>query len=429
MRLSKQGAKMASPSGLRRIMEDIATSSTDRSGGGWLNLSIGNPARIPEVGAMWRRLSQTVLAESFGGAAGLYGPSRGTPELIDAIKNYFNARYGWGIDASNIVVGPGTQMLAFAAATLFAGPGADGPGRILLPVTPDYTGYQGICMQADGITGLAPVAERTGDRRFRYRLDVERVRRQRDVAMMLVSSPGNPTGRCLDEEETASLIRAAELRDMPLIVDHAYGSPFPQVAEVTVEPRHHDRVINLFTASKAGLPGERIGFAIGPARYISPMVSFIANAALHAPQLAQLVVARALDSGELDRITAQAIRPHYRDKRRTAEKRLAELLPATVDWSLHESVGGMFCWLWVDEPWFDDQELYRRLKSRRVFISPGNPFFVEAAGGLPADPHGRRCFRLSLGGDQEEITAGIDRIAETLDEMRHEAYAYARVAA
>ena len=93
------------------------------------------------------------------------------------------------------------------------------------------------------------------------------------------------------------------------------------------------------------------------------------------------------------------------------------------------SIGGMFCWLWVDEPWFDDQELYRRLKTRRVFISPGNPFFVEATGGLPADPHSRRCFRLSLGVDQDQITAGIERIAETLDEMRHEAYAYARVAA
>ncbi|MDN3295053.1 valine--pyruvate transaminase [Streptomyces ficellus] len=419
MGLSLSGTKMAKVSGLRSIMEDIAT-TTSHTGGdaGWLNLSIGNPALIPEVQNTWQRLTADALADDFTAASCQYGPSRGAPVLVDAIVAEFNARYGWGITAENVVIGPGSQMLCFIAAALFTGPAADGTQQIVLPMTPDYTGYQGLCMHSGGIAGIPPRTEPGQGRSFRYAFDFDALEQRGRMGMMLLSSPSNPTGRSIDSAELARLIGVARRRDVPLIIDHAYGAPFPQIAATATAPPWDEHVINCFTLSKAGLPGERIGFAIGPAHHINAMVSFLSNSALHAPQLAQTVAARALTTGRLQEMAASVISPFYRNRRQTAEKLLAELLPEDMDWRLHSSEGGMFCWLWVNHAWFDDMALYRLLKTKNVFIVPGRHFFVDPLYTAGLLNHGKQCFRISLSADESVIGEGIVRIAEALRELR-----------
>jgi valine--pyruvate aminotransferase len=416
MELSAWGTKMAGLSGIRSILEDIAVAVSDRSATGWLNLSPGNPALIPDVVKVWRRLEEDALAHSFEASA-RYGPSRGTDGLVDAIVRYFNDRYGWHLTPRNVVVGPGNQMLCFIATTLFTGPTPGGHRRLVLPSVPDYTGYQGLSLETGGIVGVEPKVVTGDGRYFRYDFNLDAVRRTPAMGMMLLSSPSNPTGRCVSADELAALVRIAEERDVPLVVDHAYGEPFPGVAGPAVDPVDHPNVINCFTASKAGLPGERIGFAIGAPAAIDPMVSFIANTALHAPQLIQTVLQRALAGGELDALTSEVIRPYYRRKRELAEKLLHDLLPDELDWRLHSSEGGMFCWLWLDHPWFDDLTAYESLKRKRVFVVPGRHFFVGPMTTPFLADHGTRCIRLSLSADEAVIAEGIGRIAETLREM------------
>jgi valine--pyruvate aminotransferase len=413
--LSFSGAKMTRMSGLRSIMEDVAVAETEGRGKRWLNLGVGNPALIPEAIAMWRGLTEEVLADSFTKASCQYGPSRGAQRLVDAIAAYFSAAYGWEVHSENIVIGPGSQMLCFIAATLFAGPGPDGHKPLVLPSIPDYAGYQALCMDPEGSVGITPRVRLAGDRRFEYVLDHKALSEQPDVGLILISSPCNPTGRCVDSDDMGALVKIAAERDGVVLVDHAYGAPFPQVAEVQSQPLWHENVINCFSISKAGMPGERIGFAIGDRRYIDGMVSFIANTSLHAPQPPQLVLARALETGCLDDLAASVIKPYYLARRHTVEKLLLENLPASVDWRLHEGKGGMFCWLWVNEPWFDDGELYRLLKHRRVVIVPGRHFFTDprCMGG-----HGTQCFRISVTADEPVLSEGIRQIAAALAELR-----------
>ncbi|MEV3984041.1 valine--pyruvate transaminase [Nonomuraea sp. NPDC049758] len=418
MKLSRSGQKMSDMSGLRSIMEDVAT-STASGASDWLNLSIGNPAQIKEVIDAWRDLTATVVAEDFAATSSRYGPSRGMPTLVEEIVTSFNAQYGWGITAENVVVGPGSQMLFFIATALFSGQTADGSfQRVVLPMTPDYAGYLGLSTDPDGVTGIAPEIELTGDRSFRYAFDFEAVERCPEVGMLLLSSPSNPTGRSIDGDELARLVGLARRHDVPLIVDHAYGAPFPRVAASRVAPQWDDHLINCFTLSKAGMPAERVGFAIGPSRYIRAMVSFMANSVLHAPQLMQRVAARALSSGLLDRLAATVINPFYRARRLYAERLLADLLPESVTWRLHAGEGGMFCWLWIDHDWFDDMALYRLLKTKKVFVVPGRHFFATPASDATAASHARRCFRISLTADEHVIAEGVGRIAEGLLELR-----------
>ncbi len=212
----------------------------------------------------------------------------------------------------------------------------------------------------------------------------------------------------------------AEKHDAPLVVDNAYGEPFPGIAESLVEPLFHPNVINCFTFSKAGLPGERIGFAVGQADAIDAMVSFLANSTLHAPQFIQSVVARALTGGDVDILSSKVIKPFYRARRQAAELLLDELLPESVAWRLHSSSGGMFCWLWIDDPWFSDLDLCGALKQRKVFVVPGRYFFTESAAHSQG-AHATRCVRLSLTAEEDVIAEGIKRIADTIAELQRSA--------
>ncbi|ASW54274.1 aminotransferase class I/II-fold pyridoxal phosphate-dependent enzyme [Plantactinospora sp. KBS50] len=416
MILSAAGRKMASPSGLRSIMEDIATTTANSVGERWLNLGVGNPAAIPEVTGTWQRLTGEALAADFAEVSCRYGASRGNQDLVEAVVRYFGERYGWDIGPGNVVVGPGSQLLCFIAAALFTGAGAPRPANLVLPMVPDYTGYQGLGLTPDGIVGVEAALHHDGDRSFGYRFDLAALNRRDDLGLLMLSSPGNPTGRSLTTAERDELIDIAAHRDVPLLIDHAYGEPFPGIGDGTAAPRPHDNVINCFTLSKAGLPGERIGFAVGPERYIGPMVSFVANAALHAPQLVQATVARALSSGTLDELVSTAIRPFYAQRRKTVEKLLFDTLPTDVAWRLHASQGGFFCWLSVDEPWFDDLAFYQALKRKRVFVVPGRHFFTDPSGGGPLGAHPRRCFRVSISAELTALTDGIGRMAQALAE-------------
>ncbi|MEV6568679.1 aminotransferase class I/II-fold pyridoxal phosphate-dependent enzyme [Streptomyces kronopolitis] len=419
MQQSSRGRQMSRLSGIRSIMEDIATAGGDVSESEWLNLSPGNPSHIPVVVAAWNRLAQEALNDRFIESSTRYGPSRGTTGLVDAVVEYFNLTYGWSIGPENVVVGPGSQMLSFIATTLFTGPDADGVMRpLVLPRLPDYTGYQGLSVDPGGIVGLEPLIVPEDRHTFHYAVDTEALARQSRMGMMLLSNPANPTGNSVDAGELKALIDTAERRDVPLVLDHAYGEPFPGVVQTRLAPVLHSHVLNLFTLSKAGLPGERIAFAIGPAELIDPMVSFIANSSLHAPQLMQAVVERALASRQIDALTTQYIKPYYKSKREMAEELLAETLPDSLNWRLHSSDGGMFCWLSIDHDWFDDLELYQLLKRKRMFIVPGRHFFVEPLTTPFLRTHGRRCIRLSLSPDEWAVAEGIDRLGEALEEMR-----------
>ena len=131
MQPTSRGRRLSRLTGIRSIMEDIAMASRDPHVE-LCNLSPGNPAHLPEVVATWQRLGRAVLDEQFVELGTRYGPSRGAPVLVDAIVEYFADRYGWPIDAGNVVVGPGSQMLAFLLSTVFTGVEPDGPRRLVL---------------------------------------------------------------------------------------------------------------------------------------------------------------------------------------------------------------------------------------------------------------------------------------------------------
>jgi valine--pyruvate aminotransferase len=77
----------------------------------------------------------------------------------------------------------------------------------------------------------------------------------------------------------------------------------------------------------------------------------------------------------------------------------------------------MFCWLWIDHDWFDDDVIYQRLKQKRVFVVPGRHFFVDPQSSPRIREHATRCVRLSLSAAESVICEGIERFSATVREM------------
>jgi valine--pyruvate aminotransferase len=56
----------------------------------------------------------------------------------------------------------------------------------------------------------------------------------------------------------------AKAHGIPLILDNAYGAPFPGIIFTDAQPFWEPHVILTYSLSKIGLPGTRTGIVIGP---------------------------------------------------------------------------------------------------------------------------------------------------------------------
>ena len=87
-----------------------------------------------------------------------------------------------------------------------------------------------------------------------------------DIGAICVSRPTNPTGNVLTDAEVRHLGRLAREHDIPLIVDNAYGAPFPSILYADVQPEWDEHTILCMSLSKLGMPGPRTGIVIAAPR-------------------------------------------------------------------------------------------------------------------------------------------------------------------
>lgn len=407
--LSIHGTRMSRLTGVRAIMEDIRQTQAAAPNDPWINLSPGNPVVLPEVQAMWRAHARTVTdSNDFGEIVCRYGESHGYRPLLEAVVDLFNAQYGWGITQDNVLITPGSQSSLFAAANCFCGHDTNGQLRkLLLPLSPDYTGYDGICLNEDALVSVPPDIEMIDAHAFKYVPDVNRLQIDRTIGAVMFSRPCNPSGNVIRGEEVVRIVALARKSDVPVFIDAAYGPPFPNLAFVDIEPFCSDNIVYSMSLSKAGLPGERIGIAIGPTRYLDVMRAFLTNAVIHSSRFGQSLAARAIASGELVRVSRTVIAPYYWKKFELMRRLLTESMP-DVDWHLHKFEGALFAWLWLKDLPVTDIELYNEIKRERVFVVPGSFFFARTDENWK---HRRECVRISLTANDEEIAKGVGAIA------------------
>ncbi|MBE9217036.1 valine--pyruvate transaminase [Plectonema cf. radiosum LEGE 06105] len=415
--LTKFGVQMSKLTGVRAIMKDINETLRAGIGQELMNLSAGNPLILPEVEQLWRDCTAELLSSTeYGEVVCRYGYSKGYSPLIEAIAKDFNKRYGLNLTERNILITPGSQTLYFYAANVFGGYTTnDELKQIVLPLSPDYTGYGGVSLVPEALFAYKPTLDiDASSHRFKYRPDFSQLSITENTGCVLFSRPCNPTGNVITDEEVEKIAALAAPLNVPVLIDSAYAPPFPALNYTEMTPTFGENILHCMSLSKAGLPGERVGIAIGNEKLIEALECFQANASLHSSRYGQAIAARAIDSGELARISETVIRPFYKNKFAVLESTLEAAMPKNLPWFLHRGEGAIFGWIWLQDLPISDWDFYQQLKKVGVIVVPGNSFFP----GLHEEwEHKHQCFRISLTGSDEEIKTGMQRFAQVAQEV------------
>lgn len=417
MRFSRFGEKFTGSVGIYDLMEDMGRALKE---GGKIMLGGGNPAHIPEINALWRNRMQEILStgDEFEKMVANYESPQGNPDFLKATAALLAEEYGWPVAEENIAVVNSSQNAFFQLFNMFCGNEGHDAGsgshardlrKILFPQMPEYIGYADQAMERGCYVGNPSRIVETAPKTFKYAVDFDRLAITPDIGAMCVSRPTNPTGNVLTDEEIIRLAAMAEAADIPLLIDNAYGLPFPNILFTEARPIWNRHVIYIMSLSKLGLPSARTGFVIADKKVISALTSMNSVVSLSNVSLGQQLVLPIIQNRKILDLSNNIIRPYYMKKSNQAQSWIREAFPANLDYAIHVSEGALFLWIWFKNLSIPARELYGRLKTRGVVIVPGEYFFF----GLDEPwEHAKQCIRLTYSQRDEDVRQGIEILSQ-----------------
>jgi len=410
---SQFGRQMGGETGIMRLMNDLgrAMAGQDRM----LMLGGGNPAQIPAVQAVWRRRMGEILADgdAYDRLLANYDTPKGEPRFIEAFTAFLNRQFGLGVRPENVAITNGGQFAFFCLLNLLAGRSAgDAPRRILFPMMPEYIGYAGQSLTPDTYRGAPPRIEFRDAHRFKYRIDFDRLEVGNDIAAICLSRPTNPTGNVVTDDELARLHTLAQAHGIPLLIDNAYGLPFPGIVFADARLTWPAGSVLVFSLSKLGLPGTRTGIVVAPEPIIEALVAMNSVISLANGNVGQALVRPLLEDDDILRLSRTAIRPFYEAKAQQALAWVGEFFNDGLDYHVHCCEGALFLWLWFRGLPISDVELYERLKRRGVLVVPGSYFFFGTG---DAGPQQHECIRVNYTQSEATVREGLVIIAEEVE--------------
>lgn len=423
LKLSTIGQSLAGPSGIVDLMDDLgaalhAAHQDDASE--MLMLGGGNPAHIPEVQTVWRERLQEIVQDQplcdrmF---ANYDGPA-GNPKFRDAMALFLRNTYGWDVGPENIAITNGGQTAFFFLFALLAGENSQGvKQRILLPLMPEYIGYADQGLSPGTFQSYRPLVDKLDDHTFKYRIDFDALQITSDIAAICVSRPTNPTGNVLTDSEVQRLAELAAENDIPLLIDNAYGEPFPGAVFEPIAPAWQPNTVMTFSLSKLGLPGTRTGIVLADPEIIQAIRSMTGIVGLANNNIGQTMVEPMLRSGQIRELSQQVVRPYYLAKSQLAQSLIKQHFADHFPYLVHRSEGAFFLWLWFPELPVSTRKLYERLKKRGVLIVPGEYFFFGLDPNDDDWQHRSQCIRLTFSQSESVVARGIQMIADELKSL------------
>ncbi|HHP0492611.1 valine--pyruvate transaminase [Vibrio harveyi] len=415
MQFSKFGEKFNQYSGITQLMDDLNDGLRTP---GAIMLGGGNPAAIPAMLDYFRQASEEMLAsgELVAALANYDGP-QGKDAFVKALAQLFRETYGWDISEKNISLTNGSQSGFFYLFNLLAGKQPDGSHKkVLLPIAPEYIGYGDAGIDEDIFVSYHPEIELLDNGLFKYHVDFEQLTIDDSVAAICASRPTNPTGNVLTDEEVRKLDKLARENNIPLIIDNAYGLPFPNIIFEDVEPFWNENTILCMSLSKLGLPGVRCGIVIASEEITQALTNMNGIISLAPGSVGPALANHIIGKGDLLKLSSEVIKPFYKQKSQRAVELLQEAI-TDERFRIHKPEGAIFLWLWFDELPITTMELYQRLKARGVLIVPGEYFFI---GQKDEWDHAHQCLRMNYVQGDEMMQKGIAIIAEEVEKAYRE---------
>ena len=435
MKFSKFGQKFTQPTGISQLMDDLGDAlKSDKP----VNmLGGGNPARIEAVNELFLETYQALgndgsFREDINSTAtssmANYSNPQGDAAFIDALVGFFNRHYDWNLTSENIALTNGSQNAFFYLFNLFGGAFTDEQNEsvdksILLPLTPEYIGYSDVHVEGQHFTAVLPhIDEVTHDDEegfFKYRVDFDALEnlpalKEGRIGAICCSRPTNPTGNVLTDEEMAHLAEIAKRYDVPLIIDNAYGMPFPNIIYSDVTLNWDDNTILCFSLSKIGLPGVRTGIIVAAPEVIEAVSAMNAVVNLSPTRFGASIATPLVENNAIKDLSDNDIKPFYQQQAKTAVTLLKKEL-GDYPLVIHKPEGAIFLWLWFKDLPITTLELYETLKEKGTLIVPSEYFFPGVD--VSDYQHAHECIRMSIAADEDTLAKGIAVIGEVVRKL------------
>ena len=414
MKLSKFGKKFTQRSAINELMVDLGEAYNSNHPELCM-LGGGNPAFIPEAQSVFSQEMEALLnTELFQSMVGIYDGPQGEQNFRNVLSEYLNKTFSWNITAKNIALTNGSQNSFFYLFNALAGDMPDGTyKKILFPLSPEYVGYTDLGLSDNMFASQKPKIEYLEKKQFKYRVDFDNLEVDDDVAAICLSRPTNPTGNVVSDNELSKLRKLALQRNIPLIIDNAYGQPFPNVIYSQASLKWDENTVLCMSLSKLGLPGTRTGIVIANEN-ITKLVGSLSGIITLAPNsVGAALMTRMIKAQKITHLSDNIIRPFYQQRLNSALALFDEIF-SDLPVLMHKPEGAFFLWLWLKDLPISSYELYQRLKKRQVYVIPGEEFFIDLDSNWS---HTQECLRINYGQPEEKIRQGFQVLAEELKKL------------
>jgi len=200
-----------------------------------------------------------------------YAPNAGIPALRQAIAKKYAAEYRLEYDpASEIVVTNGVAEALYLAVHALLNPG----DQILIP-DPRWINYD-----VNAITHFVEPQSYTLHEDSDFQPDPDEIEEKitARTKMILLASPSNPTGGVIRREILERLALLVEKYDLIVLSDEIYEKiiyPPAQHVSIATLDGMRDRTVLLNGFSKTySMTGWRLGFALGPKKFLNPILRY-----------------------------------------------------------------------------------------------------------------------------------------------------------
>jgi valine--pyruvate aminotransferase len=408
MNFSDFGNHFAGYSGITHLMDDLNEGLLRDD---MIMMGGGNPAAIPAAIKVFEDVIGKLQAS--GGlvkSLANYDGPQGKDAFLETLADFFRQQYGWKIGRGNIALTHGSQGAFFILFNSFAGRSKGRQQKVLIPLVPEYIGYNDLGIEDSLITSQQAKIKLLDGGFFKYQVDFDRLQVDSTTGLICVSRPTNPSGNVLTDAECQHLDQIARKNNVPLLIDNAYGTPFPNIIFNQVEPFWNDNTIVCMSLSKLGLPGARTGIVIANRDIIRQFSNMTAITSLAPGGIGPVIVGQMIEEKLLLPLCHDVILPFYQKRAQLAIQLIQEKIDDTR-LHIHKAEGAFFLWLWFEDLSIGTSELYQRLKQKGLLVVPGKYFFP---GQDTASQHAESCIRINYVQSEEDLIKGIEILTHEL---------------
>lgn len=290
----------------------------------------------------------------------VYTENAGMRELRDAIVTKLKVRNHFDEDVESIFVTPGaTYGVAITVGCLI------NPGDEVLVPDPGYPNFAASVRHYGGVVKFYTLRK---ERAFLPDLEELEAHITPATKMVIINSPGNPTGAVIGSDMMRNLVRITRDRGIWLLSDEVYETYVygcRHVSPLSFEGSEH--VVGIYSFSKShNITGLRVGYVV--ARHPALRRALLNAQELYiscAPSISQVVALHALAAG--DRYT-DTMRAEYEKKRDMVMQALGPYAGRCPDGAFYLLIDIGFTGLRSDD--FAD----KLLRDKHVVVAPGATF-------------------------------------------------------